>query len=607
MSKVSIWADSRFEYDGPLMLPVLNLMTGPPDLLRNGGIWKYLKQFLILEEKAPALMTHAFHFLEFGIRKDALASWVAGPGGRDGFRGWFEHLLGRKRGPQLFVDSGGFQFLNGPSPDLSKYGLEANATGIMKLQLGLQADAVASLDFPLMTGIGEDEVRRRIRLSLRNCDHLLASLRPQETRPFPYLCVHAVDKSGAVDYVRKVVRIAARHGYSPGEFGLAIGSLVPIRSHSQLIFGILRGAREALASEGAAYLLKTPIHVFGVSGALVPYLYLLGVNSFDSSAYARAAVNLRYFLRFPFVQADFRGLQELTCACRYCNRLNEAGLDEVKRVLSAQPYRTHPMGNEQVHKSLIYALVAMHNWTALAQGLESLRNLDHQELVKRIVRISLTSPLGRNLLTAAAIASPELAESAPSHTIGSAVPGGVLRYPNLKPRFTPDDFDLQDYDFSPESDRLLLMACSATKPYSSSRSHQRVVSVLRKDGVSEDDVDIVSISGLYGPVPRRYETVPQIMGYDFRLTRYHPKQRNLVTQRTAVFLSRHSRRYRTIIAYLSSGVYRQVVKDAAAKARVGLSLLPAIATKKAYYDEACIGELSRRLARSTAIEQRIHQ
>ncbi|OLE30035.1 MAG: hypothetical protein AUI36_30305 [Cyanobacteria bacterium 13_1_40CM_2_61_4] len=439
--------------------------------------------------------------------------------------------------------------------------------------------------------MNEDQVRQRMRSSLRNCGIFLRGLRYLNPRPFPYLCVHGLDRTSASAYTRKVVELAIKEGFPSGDFGLAVGSLVPIRNHSYLIFDIIQGVREGLRSRNKSFLEHTPIHVFGVSGSLVPYLYAVGVESFDSSAYGQAAANLRYVKSFPFAQENFLTIEAIDCDCWYCERIKTGGLREAQALLIDRPYRVHKFGSNGVMKSEVYALIAMHNWRTLSNGLGELQGLEGDDLGRQMVRLSLDTQLGRRLLAGAVRARPEWDRLVPDGVTLPGSDGRPLRYPQLQPRLTPDDFDVNRYDFIPRAHELLLLACSATKPYHESRSHKFVYNGLVSAGVPVGKLDIVSISGLYGPVPRQYESSPSVLHYDFKLTRNHPNQVSLVTQRTRRFLLRHSRRYDPIIAYMASPIYRSVVSKAAEQAKVLVRTLPAHGTRKAYYSSKSLEKL----------------
>lgn len=593
------WDAVRRDAPTPITIPVVNLMTGPPGLGRNGGVWRHIKRYMLRREHVPALMTHAFHFLEFELSAEAYANWRGGPSGRPGFRGWLEEYCSPFDPPGLFIDSGGFQLMSGPAPDLAKYGVRLNATGILELQASLGADAVASLDFPIGRGISQDEAGRRMAMSLRNCTLLLRRLNEGTHRFFPYLCIHGLDRKSAYLFTSKVLRAARLLRYNAGDFGLAIGSLVPIRNHSSLVFEIIEGVRDGLKEASEGFLDQTPLHVFGVSGSLVPFLYAFGVSSFDSSAYAQAATNLRYITSFPFGQVSFDGLSQLTCDCWYCRRIESGGVQRSKRILKSRPYRTYDFGGRSVTKSELYAMVAMHNWTSLTNGLKELAELHDKELAAHIISMCKSSLQGRRLLAASVKTRPDWKAVLPDGLNLPALHQGPSKYPDITPRLNSKDFDLRRYDFRPEGNALLLLACTATKPYNLSRSHRFVYRGLSQTERPLRGVDIVSVSGLYGPVPRDYETARQVLQYNFRLTASQTRQKRIVTERLCQFLRRFQNDYRITVSYVSSPVYRSVIRDASHKAEGDVVILPREPGWRNFYDERSISELATLLSGSS--------
>lgn len=590
MSAASRWRSMLERTAGPVLLPVVNFMTGPPPALRNGGIWKGIKRQVLQDSHPGAVMTHAFHFLDFQLTRESYDEWLEGPGGSGGFRGWLDMQSKREGNPLLFVDSGGFQLMNGPVPDFSRYGFRGDAAGIFKMQTNLSADAVASLDYPIGPGLPQDQVTRRLRMGLENARGLLRSTTKFHDGPFPYLCLHAVDRESARSYAAKLIAAADELGAGPTDFGIAIGSLVPIRSHSGLVFEIVQGVQESLAAARSKRTEVTPIHVFGVSGSLVPFLYALGVRSFDSSTYAQAAANLRYFTSFPFGQRAFLDLENLNCDCPHCGQLSRWGLPGIRRVLHGQSGKSHQLHRETLQKSNIYSTIAMHNWTSLVSGVERLARLDADELERAVVRSFVDSPRGLRLLSAAIHAKPDWKKHLPKGTVLPRF-SGLVRRPYIAPRRSPSDFNLIRYDFEPRSRSLLLMSCSSTKPYSESRTHRFVLHALKERGIDTEMVDVVTVSGLYGPVPSRFESAPAVVDYDFKLTRYHTAQRRLVVRRVESFLTRHSRRYSVVAAYTGSEVYRDVIRSAARRARIILHLYPKKRGVRAFYDQSEVSAL----------------
>jgi predicted RNA-binding protein len=78
----------------------------------------------------------------------------------------------------------------------------------------------------------------------------------------------------------------------------------------------------------------------------------------------------------------------------------------------------------------------------------------------------------------------------------------------------PCAFDITrhpDYEVPSGKDRLLLVPCSQAKPYRTSRSHSGIFRFLRQHvGEDLECCHKVSISGLYGPVPRELEDLEPV-------------------------------------------------------------------------------------------------
>src|ERR1700683_60379 len=87
--------------------PVLHLMTGPPGLARNGGIWKKLKSRLRAVSRPARFMVQALHFTSYGLSDRAWNGWFDPWYGIPRIQAELNSTFGRDR--DLFSDSGGFQ------------------------------------------------------------------------------------------------------------------------------------------------------------------------------------------------------------------------------------------------------------------------------------------------------------------------------------------------------------------------------------------------------------------------------------------------------------------------------------------------------------------
>lgn len=111
---------------------------------------------------------------------------------------------------------------------------------------------------------------------------------------------------------------------------------------------------------------------------------------------------------------------------------------------------------------------------------------------------------------------------------------------------------------------MLIVPCSGGKPYSQSRSHRFIKERLEQAlGDMTKLLDKVTLSGLYGPVPEKYEAHEAVMGYDFRLDSLDRAQISVVTARLVDYLKCYSDRYLACIGYATSKAYRTVMEQAA--------------------------------------------
>ena len=154
--------------------PIVNIITGPPGIIRNGGIWKKIKEEFI-KSRINWIMTHAVHFIDFPVRKKVLEEWFS----KKSLLDWILDVDKLYR-PELFVDSGGFKLAgklhNKTKSKLRELGLSITAEEIFNLQIWYGARKVVSLDFPLARNMNEKEVNRRITKSINNAIKLLTTL-----------------------------------------------------------------------------------------------------------------------------------------------------------------------------------------------------------------------------------------------------------------------------------------------------------------------------------------------------------------------------------------------------------------------------------------------
>src|SRR5438874_9548220 len=77
----------------PALFPVINLLTGPPPLDRNGAVYKFLKDRLIFRDRRPAFISEVLHFADFHLTPTRLREWfpqLDGVSDPETFASWME-------------------------------------------------------------------------------------------------------------------------------------------------------------------------------------------------------------------------------------------------------------------------------------------------------------------------------------------------------------------------------------------------------------------------------------------------------------------------------------------------------------------------------------
>ena len=571
----------------PMLYPVVCLMTGVSP--RGGGIWKYVLRNLI-ENDIPSL-SQVLHFLDFNLEPRHLLYWREKP-----LRERYREVDLDYKAP-LFLDSGGFKLLFNINLDLSSYDIgsdENQAKDIVDLQLDLGGDLVASLDYPLPNNLDRTEAQERMQKSLKNAIQAARYLVDKKQTPYFYVCCHGQNRNDMRQYVENVFQQMKQNGLSEFSFGLAIGSIVPLRGtrkYEQIVELIL-GAKDGILDE---YYAKTPIHVFGVSGNIIPLLVYLGVDSFDSSSYIQTARGLNYWNPGKNRLQPIFEMDSIECDCRICQNIDlfemQQGLAEngSYRVLSSGKYKSEFYADIALHNlemdyktlnTMAEAIKADESMEALVQHAESNPEISRalewlatkddvlKTRIRRTVfvreRRTAYDPTHDRQLTFLKDEPREMASS----TISRSEPTISLSY-------TPDSFRIPE-DYRPPQNKqiLLIIPCSADKPYSRSRTHRILMDrLLKAFGAKVNLIHKVTLSGLYGPVPEEFETEEAVLRYEFRLVPQDYKQTLLCTQRIRAYLEKYSQHYDLRVGYATSLAYRTVLQEVA-KSHSDFILLP---------------------------------
>jgi 7-cyano-7-deazaguanine tRNA-ribosyltransferase len=552
-------------FSTPLLFPVVCLITGSTP--RGGGLWKYILQADesngLLRRNLP-VMSQVLHFLDFLRHKhNGIINWR-----KQGIKQRYiqEIVPSVNYTAPMFLDSGGFQLLGKSTIDLSPYSLsledEQGVLSILRLQEDFQGDIIATLDYPLPPNLLTTEALERIDRTFRNATQTALILsQNSHWKPFLYVAAHGQNRQGIGNYVKRIFQEFQSPELKEIPFGFAIGSLVPLRGSKKnaIIIDLIRGLSENIPKEKND---KIPIHIFGITGSLMPFLAYLGIDSFDSSSYVQEARGMSYIDPHSRTSKPILELEELTCDCRVCKNAN---LEYIQEALISD------IKGKPVHhghfKSKYYADIALHNLEMDFRLLETTKlAIESDYLQEYLIEYVDKVPHLRLTLESIALEDDSLNRRLSRSVVSvdtEKIQTKEISSNLISLQHTPNDFDILKHNFQPSQNKkiLLIIPCSNGKPYSLSRSHQFIKQRLEQVlGDKTDFIHKVTLSGLYGIVPDEYENHEAIMGYDFRLDSLNTSQISLLVNRSTEYLLCYNKCYQAFVSYSTSAAYRKVLK-----------------------------------------------
>lgn len=275
----------------------------------------------------------------------------------------------------------------------------------------------------------------------------------------------------------------------------------------------------------------------------VAMLVYLGVDVVDETRTVIAAYNDIYLTSSGRFYLD--SLSELPCRCQVCASVN---IQEIRE-----------MGREERAEILV-----RHNRNVLMAELALVRERIRAGTLREYVEGQCrTRPWLTALLRLSDFEYNYMEKHAPIFRSGKLIANTgesltrveVVRFAErVLERYNPPDVDI-----------LLLLPCSAKKPYSTSNSHQRFIWALGKNRGFVHEVIITSPLGI---VPRELELTYPAAHYDIAVTGYwDAEEKEWVTDRLSKYLSKH--RYSSIVAHVE-GTYREICELVAERLNIGI-------------------------------------
>jgi predicted RNA-binding protein len=447
----------------------------------------------------------------------------------------------------------------------------------------------------------------------QSVDNALECLRLLETReasPAVYVAIHGHDYETINWYVGQFLDRVS--DLNVDFQGFAIGSLVPLREDTATLVDVVQGARDAIPDSRSEDL---GLHVFGVGGRFCSLLALLGVDSFDSTTYARAAQYKKFIDPTNWQKIEAKDIPaDWKCDCQACQNLDPEVMTEV-----LYDDRSYESINGYM-KSDFYAIIAYHNFLVYQRELDAVRSrIDEGDgaLLDYVAELATDEIDGiRKGLKRAQRRDSSLAKHLRNRgfdhlvphrqqTLNTGVPVVEDTERTISLDLSPTDFDIRrrdDYEPPDEESVLLVIPCSQQKPYSQSRTH-RVV----QDALSQywNKVHKVTLSGLFGPVPEAYEEAGPVKSYEYVLTGADTDQQQVVINRLSSYLDRYGDRFEVIIGYATNKTYRHVISSAFDRYENDTVLLPAdppVLQLTEYFRGEHIDELRETVASSVSAD-----
>jgi tRNA-guanine family transglycosylase len=332
------------ELQTPNLFPVVNFYAGgTKSSVYGGGIHRTLKEFMIgadrigcepLSEYFDAVMTSVSSLTDYNLTRERYEDYLDTPVKQRDIFEPFEGLL--------FVDSGGFKFLNNSEIDGSDFEVEMNQEAVYNIQEALGSDIIVNLDHPIAPDDNHHERVRKAKKTAENIHEFLTLSRDFDGAQ--YLTLHGYNYSMMTEFLDVITDRVPAGVLQEGFDGIALGSLVPKKDDRDALIQAVTDCREIMADWGFE---GWPLHVLGISSRAIPILAALGADSFDSSTHLHNAINGKYSISLmesvPVNEADFSN-----CGCPVCSSDML-----VKRMQGETEYQKDILGPVSMHNLII--------------------------------------------------------------------------------------------------------------------------------------------------------------------------------------------------------------------------------------------------------------
>ncbi|AWB28739.1 7-cyano-7-deazaguanine tRNA-ribosyltransferase [Halococcoides cellulosivorans] len=190
----------------------------------------------------------------------------------------------------IFIDSGGFKFLNNDGIDGSDFEVEMNQRAVYEIQSAMGGDIIVNLDYPIAPDDSHADRVEKARKTAENIHTFLSVSR--EFEGAKYLTLQGYNYSMMSEFLEVITDSVPEGVLREGFDGIALGGLVPKKDDRDALIKAVTDCREVMAEWDIDH---WPLHVLGISSGAAPILAAIGVDTFDSSTHIHSAINGKYY------------------------------------------------------------------------------------------------------------------------------------------------------------------------------------------------------------------------------------------------------------------------------------------------------------------------
>lgn len=332
------------ELKTPNLMPVINFYAGGTEAsMYGGGIHRTMKEFMTghetiggenYDEYFDCAMSSVASLTDYNINHERYQDYIAAPiKQRESFKGF---------SGALFIDSGGFKFLDSNELDGSNFEVEIDQQKVYEIQQKMGADIVVNLDRPIAP---DDSYETRVEKAEQTAENIAEFLDlSQGDDSARYLTLHGYNYAMLETFFNIVEEYVPLQTLRREFDGMALGSLVPLKDNKNKLISAVQDCRTILNDRG---LEELPLHILGISSSSIPLLAAVGADTFDSSSYLHSAINGKYVTSLlgsePLDHVDFS-----KCDCPVCT-----DPELVSRMRGNTEYQKDKLGPVAMHNLII--------------------------------------------------------------------------------------------------------------------------------------------------------------------------------------------------------------------------------------------------------------